>query len=191
MSRNVLVAVSVSHACADATYLGVRFVQRQVASFGHFSSSDHSFDSAPTPIVSASFFVWIPSSLTPSSSLLFSFFWLLFLLSLWLLWGEWLLQRLEASSMPLGLLWWAVSPYKDEGLKRGKFGFEPGLSELFVDPILPYAREGSTIGVGHDAKPSPLVLHMISFVGGTICPRVNAKSMELAFHKLREVDDKM
>ena len=55
-----------------------------------------------------------------------------------------------------------------------------------MHPILPYAREGGAIGVGHDSKPSSLVLHMISFVGGTVCPRVNAKSMELAFHELRK-----
>ena len=65
---------------------------------------------------------------------------------------------------------------------------EPGVSELFVHPVLPYAREGSTIRVGHHTEPGPLVFQMVSFVGGTICPRVNAKSMELAFHKLGKIN---
>ena len=179
---------SISFTCAQMLHIQVRFAQRQFASFGHLFFSDRFFDSAPSPIVSASSFLSIPSSLTPSSSLLSSF-WLWFLLSLWLLWAEWFLQ-LEVWSMPLGLLWWAVSPFKQYWVKEERKGFEPGISKLFVHPILPYAREGSTIGVGHHAKPSPLVFHMISFVGGTISPRVNTKSMELAFHKLRKIHNK-
>ena len=110
---------SISFTCAQMLHIQVRFAQQQFASFGHLFFSDRFFDSAPSPIVTASSFVSIPSSLTPSSSLL-SFFWLLFLLSLWLSWAESLLQLLEAWSMPLGLLWWAVSPFKQSGLKRRK-----------------------------------------------------------------------
>ena len=121
---------SISFTCgAQMLYIiQLRFAQLQVAFFVHFSFSDRSFASAPSPIVLASSFVSIPSSSNPSSSSLLSSSWSLFLLLLWLLGAQWLQQLLEgvegAWSMPSRLLWWAVSPFKQRGLERKHYGFK-------------------------------------------------------------------
>ena len=118
----------------------VRFAQLLVFFFDHFSFSDHSADSALSPIVLASSFLSIPSSYFPSSSSLLSSFWWLFPLLLWLLSAGWLLQLLEAWSMLLGLLLWAVSPFKKKRLERKCFGFRTWTLGTLCAPHPPRCR---------------------------------------------------
>lgn len=137
---------SISFTCgAQMLYIiQLRFAQLQVAFFVHFSFSDRSFSSAPSPIGLASSFVSIPSSSNPSSSSVLSSSWSLFLLSLWLLGAQWLQQLLEgveeAWSMPLQLLWWAVSPLKQRGLERKLHGLRTWTLGTLCAPHLPICQ---------------------------------------------------